>query len=119
MAKKIMQKSKSIAASTTEENVLSGTRYERSPFELALMSVYATGSAAGLTCEINVGGESVSDPVTVNAQNRLPVEPDDLLVDQVTVKAGQLIQLRVVNTTAGALSFNYKVSIQEMEYQEG
>lgn len=119
MAKVMMQKSISVAANTTNENVLSGLRYERVPFGVALLGFFGTGSAAGLTVEINIGGKSVSDPITVNAQNRLPVVPDDELISDVQASGGELVQLRVVNTTAGALTFNYKVEMQEFEYQPG
>lgn len=117
MAKCTVQLAVSVAASTTTENVLLGNRFERAPF-LGKGRLYCTGSAAGLQAELNVGGRSVTPPTTVNAQNRLPVVPDDLLTDEWLVDKGELIQIRVQNTTGGALTFNFKMEIEEMELVE-
>lgn len=117
MGKVAPQLSVSVAANSTTENVLSGNRYERSPFGIALGALYCAGSAAGLVAELNVGGRSITPPNTVNAQNRLPVIPDDLLVDEWVAYGGELIQIRVTNTTGGALTFNFKMELMEMEEQ--
>lgn len=119
MGKIAVQLAVSIAANSTTENVLAGNRFERSPFEIGKGAIYCAGSAAGLQAELNVGGRSVTPPTTVNAQNRLPVVPDDMLIDEWLVSAGELIQCRVQNTTGGALTFNFKMEIEEMELVEG
>ncbi len=116
--KVVMQSNQSVAANTTVANVLSGERYERVPFN-AIGGLYCAGSAAGLTAELNVGGISVSPPTKVNAQNRLPVVPDDELVSGWEAPEGKLIQLSVVNTTGGALTFNFKVELEEVSFEEG
>jgi hypothetical protein len=116
MSKVAVQLAVVVLANTTTENVLQGNRYERSPF-LALGSIFAAGSAAGLQAEVNIGGRSVTPPTTVNAQNRLPVVPDDLLVNDWLAEPGELIQIRVQNTTAGNLTFNFKMELEEQEYQ--
>ncbi len=112
-----MQGNQSVAANTTVANVLSGERYERVPFD-AIGSLFAAGSAAGLTLELNVGGISVSPPTKVNAQNRLPVVPDDELVNGWEAPEGKLIQLTCVNTSAGALTINWKVELEEVSFQQ-
>lgn len=104
MARIAMQDSASIAANTTNTSLLSGQRYERCPYNLAQGGLYITGSAIGLTAELNVGGNSVTPPTKVNAQNRFPVVPDDSLIEEWECGLGQLIQLTGVNTTAGALT---------------
>lgn len=106
-----MQNSVSVAANSTNSNVLSGQRYERPPFN-AYGTLYACGSALGLTNEINVGGRSVTPPMGVNAQNRFPVVPDDMNVDGWEAVRDQLIQLTVVNTTGGALTFFWRVELE-------
>lgn len=113
MPKVTEQQAISIAANTTVDNVLDGTRFARSPYAAGIGSLFCAGSAAGLNCELNVGGRSVTPRTTVNAQNRLPVVPDDLLVEDWEVYQGELIQITVQNTTAGALTFNYKMQIEE------
>lgn len=110
----VMQNSVAVGAGGTTESVLTGQRYERPPFN-AYGSLYLAGSAAGLTAELNVGGASVTPPTAVNAQNRYPVVPDDSLVEGWEVAAGDLIQLRAVNTTGGALTLFWRVELEEYE----
>lgn len=116
MAKQVMEVETSVAASATTENVLSGQRFERMPFD-GYITFYSTGSAAGLREELNVGGRSVSGRLIVNAQNRSPVVPDDLRVSQVEGYTGELIQLTVSNTTAGALTHRARLEIEEGVYE--
>lgn len=118
MGKSVVQLAVSVAANTTTENVLSGNRFERSPFQIAQGALYCTGSAAGLNAELNVGGRSITPRTTVNAQNRLPVVPDDLLVGDWIASSGELIQITVQNTTGGALTFNFRMELTEMEMSE-
>ncbi len=113
MARVVMQSSTSIAANATSENVLTGQRFERCPYAAALGGLYVTGSATGLTAELNVGGRSVTPPTGVNVQNRFPVVPDDCLIEEWEAYAGELIQLRGVNTTAGALTLFWRVELVE------
>ena len=113
MARVAMQSSNSIAANTTNTSLLSGQRYERCPFDLALGGLYVTGSALGLTAELNVGGNSITPPTSVNAQNRFPVVPDDSLIEEWQAFNGQLIQLTAVNTTAGALTMFWRIVLVE------
>jgi hypothetical protein len=110
-----MQKSLSVAATTTVANVLTGERYERVPFAGAIGGLYCAGSALGLTAELNVGGTSITPPTTVNAGAHLPVIPDDTLIEGWEAVRGQLIQLTVVNTTGGALTFYWKIVLVEAQ----
>lgn len=107
----------SVPANSTVQNVVSGQRYERVPFQAAIGSLYATGSAAGLQCELNVGGNSVTPPIVVNTGNRVPLVPDDLCLDGWEAVQGQLIQLSATNTTAGALTFRWKIELTEAQVQ--
>lgn len=118
MPKVTVQLAVSVAANSTTENVLTGNRYERSPFPIARGVLFCTGSAAGLQAELNVGGRSVTPPNTVNAQNRLPIVPDDLMTADWLAYSGELIQIRVQNTTGGALTFNFKMELEEQEVVE-
>lgn len=107
-----MQQMIAVGAGATNNNVLTGQRYERPPFN-AFGTLYCTGSAAGLTAELNIGGASVSPPMGVNVQNRFPVVPDDLAIDGWEAVAEKLIQLTVVNTTGGALNFFWRIELEE------
>jgi len=111
--KVVMQETVSIAANSTNSNVVSGQKYERSPGD-AVGAVYNTGSASGLRASLNVGGLAVSDTINVGAANRTPVVPDDLLVDEWGAPEGALIQLQVENTTAGALVYQWRIELVEI-----
>lgn len=111
MAKQLMETESSVAANSTTENILTGQRFERMPYN-GYITVYSTGSAAGLREEINIGGRSVSGRLVVNTQNRSPVVPDDLRVEQIEGYVGELIQITVSNTTAGALTHRCRVEIE-------
>lgn len=110
----VMQSSVSVGANATNENVVSGQRYERPPFN-AYGDLYCSSSATGLTAELNINGVSVTPPTSVNLQNRFPVVPDDVLVEDWEAPAGGLIQIRVVNSTGGALTFFWRVELEEVQ----
>lgn len=115
--KVMMQFDVSVPANSTIQNVVSGQRYERCPFPAAIGALYATGSAAGLQCELNVGGQSVTAPISVNTNNRVPLVPDDLCLDGFEALTGNLVQLSVTNTTAGALTFRWKIELMDAQVQ--
>lgn len=112
MAKIIDQVETATAANATTDNVLQGRRFERAPFN-GFLSVYVTGSAAGLQTELNVGGRSISQMMPINTNNRLPVVPDDFLVGEIECYQGELIQLTQRNTTAGSLTGRYRVELEQ------
>ncbi len=115
MAKVAMQSSTSIAANTTNTSLLAGQRFERIPYAAALGGLYLTGSALGITAELNVGGRSITPPTSTNAQNRFPVVPDDVLIEEWQGYQGELMQLTGVNTTAGALTLFWRIELVEAE----
>ena len=108
-----MQGETSIAANSTDNNVLTDQRYERSPYN-AMGTLYVNGSAAGLTAELNVGGVSVTPPVQCNTVNATPTVPDDLLISDWEAPMNAKIQLTIVNTTGGALTAFWRVELQEV-----
>jgi len=107
----LMQGSTAIAANSTDNNVLDKQRYERAP-GLCVGSLYVNGSAAGLYCELNIGGGSVSGPVLCNASNRVPVIPDDVLISGWLASPNAKIELSVTNTTGGVLTAYWKAELQ-------
>lgn len=108
-----------INAYSTVPNILAGNRFERVPYAIGQGKLLVAGSALGLTVELNIGGRSITPAVAVNEQDRLPVEPDDTLAKDIQAFAGELIQITVVNPTAGNLDFYYRFEMDEMEYQQG
>jgi len=110
-----MQGKVAVAAAATNNNVLSGQRYERCPFQAAVGTIMTTGSAAGMICELNVGGTSVTAPLEVNANNRMPIVPDDVLSTGWEVVENKLIQLTATNTTGGSLTLFWRIDLEEAE----
>lgn len=112
-----MQNSISVGAGATNENILATERFAR-PVVDSIGDLYVTGSALGLTAELNVAGQSVTPPTGVNAQNRFPVVPDDLLCQDFEAPVDKQIQLRVVNTTGGALTVFWRIDLEDAERVE-
>lgn len=100
-----------VAANSTNNNVVRDEQYQTVPFD-GLLRLLATGSAAGLRHTLIISGTSILDAGFVNAQNRVPVTPDDEVVTMVEVFQGQQIFLKVQNTTAGALTYNGLIEIE-------
>jgi hypothetical protein len=102
-----MQDSVSVAANSISANVLSGLLYEFVD-DGTLVTVSCTGSATGLRATF-IAGVPIADDVAINLQNRFPLVPDDILLSS-EVPGGRLI-LRARNTTAGALTFFWRVDL--------
>lgn len=107
-----MQSSVSVAANSTDDNVLAGEQFVRSPTN-STGTLWQTGSAIGLQASLNVGGFQVMNDVTAGAANRVPVTDEDMILDQWKAKNGNLIQLQVANTTGGALTYQYRVILDD------
>jgi hypothetical protein len=102
-----MQDSVSVAANTVSANVLAGQLYEFvGPGTPVTVSV--TGSATGLRMNFICGLPLVNDQA-INLQNRFPLIPDDI-VHQGGVPGGRMV-LTARNTTAGALTFFWRVDL--------
>jgi hypothetical protein len=95
----------SIAANTQIDNIFAGNQYQQAPFD-GYLTVRCAGSATGLRLSILVQGVEKLGRGFVNTQNRVPIQPDDIIVANVPVRAGQQIIGRAENTTAGALTLN-------------
>jgi hypothetical protein len=103
----LMQDSVSVAANAVSANVLAGQLYEFvNPGTLVTVSV--TGSATGLRATFICGTPIINDQA-INLQNRFPLIPDDLLTTG-PVPGGRMV-LTARNTTAGALTFFWRVDL--------
>lgn len=112
MGQRSMEVEVAVAANATNDNVLNGQQYQQLPFD-AIIALLATGSAAGLRHTLSIGGALILDRGVVNANNRVPIEPDDTVIQAAEGYAGQLTFLSVSNTTAGALTYRARVVLQE------
>jgi hypothetical protein len=106
----IMTYSASVAANTTVANVLAGQSKEFIT-EPSVVTLAATGSAAGLNVTMIIGDEIVVDDQAIGAQNHFPVIPDDVLA-QGGGFPGDRIVVKVRNTTAGALTPWIRVDVE-------
>jgi len=98
-----------VAANGLSANVLAGELFEILPAN-AVVELYTTGSAAGLRALFSIGGVQMLEDAVVNAQNRTPVVPDDLL-DTEGGMQGQRLSLRYRNSTGGGLTARTLVKI--------
>lgn len=112
-----MQGSETIGAGATVANILDGERYANSPFPAAIGEFYASASVAGVTCELNVGGMSITPPAEANAENRMPLVPDDLLIPGWEVKENKLIQVTAVDTGGAGATLYWKVVLEEAQIE--
>lgn len=111
----VMTDRESVAANSTVVNVVAGKLHEflASP---SIVRVSATSSAVGLNMSVLVGNESFCQDQEVNAQNRMPIKPDDELVEAAGV-AGDRIVVSLRNTTGAAITAFSKVEIIPLPIQ--
>lgn len=118
----IVTDSISVAANTTDGNVLdtNGNRVKTIPrdFGIARVTIYSTGSATGLEESFFAGNQNPVENSGVSTQNRVPLVPDDMTATDIYVTGGEQLQLQVANTTAGALTYFYRVEIDELTAAE-
>lgn len=97
-----MSDRQSVAANATVANAVSGKLHEfvNRP---SIVRLYATGSAVGLNMSLLIGSESAMQDQEVNAQNRMPLLPDDFVVE-FGAFPGDRIVLSYRNTTGGAIT---------------
>lgn len=91
----------SVAANATVENVFAGNLMEFLPAN-AVVRLYASAAAVGLNMALIVGNEIFLDDQEVSAQNRMPLVPDDLVVEAAGFQ-GDRVVVRYRNTTAAAI----------------
>lgn len=102
-----MQDSVSVAANSVSANVLAGQLYEFVPSGTKI-TLSCTGSATGLRATL-IANVPVMNDQAINLQNRFPIIPDDIIYSGV-VRACRLF-LTARNTTAGALTFFWRVDV--------
>jgi len=102
-----MQDSVSVAANAVSANVLSGQLYEFID-EGTLVTLSCTGSATGLRTTFICGVPLINDQA-ISLQNRFPLVPDDVL--QSGEMPGGRMVLTARNTTAGALTFFWRIDL--------
>ena len=102
-----MQDSVSVGANAVSTNVLSGQLYEFVD-QGTMVTLSVSGSATGLRCSFTVGIPLILDQA-LNLTNRFPLIPDDVLHSG-EVMGGRMV-LTARNTTAGALTFFWRIDL--------
>jgi hypothetical protein len=105
----LMQNQAVVAAATVSPNVISGQLHEilQRPSALRLS---VNGSALGLYVTMIIGSMVVVQDQAVNAANRFPVLPDDVLASAGGL-AGEKLNVTFRNSTAGPLTAFWRVDI--------
>lgn len=105
----LIQGTAAILTTATNENVFANSQFEYLPFN-ARVEIGLNGSAAGLVADVFSGPDILAENMALNAQNRLPVYPDDfVLVDGAL--GGQRLKARVRNPTGGTLTVSFAARI--------
>lgn len=110
MAKTVISRSIGIGATVTD--ILSGKNIEFSPVTGELI-VSATASATGLNLQMYAGSDEVLETSPVSAQNRVPIVPDDMVLNEVIVNQGTKLRPVITNPTAGAITIFLTVEVTE------
>jgi len=96
-----MTNRQSVAANTTVVNVFTGNINEFLN-RTSRVTLYGSAAAVGLNMTLIVGDELFLDDEEVSAQNRMPLVPDDFVVEAAGFR-GDRVVLRLRNTTGGAI----------------
>lgn len=105
----VIQNTVSIAANTTNDNVIQGSQFEFLPYN-AQLEFGLVGSATGLVADVYSGADTVAERYALSTQNRFPIYPDDYPLTDLAA-AGERVKVRVSNTTGGALTLFYSVRV--------
>jgi len=84
--------------------------------EPSLVTIHAGQSATGLSVTVKRDTEALVDSMAPNiiaAAGRL-IDPDDIVISEVALPPGTRLKITVDNTTAGALTFSHKLTVDEI-----
>lgn len=99
----------SIAANTTNQNVIAGSAFEFARGR-GVLSIGVAGSATGLVDNLQAGADIVAEAFAVPILTRYPIIPDEMYFTDV-VEQGDRIVIRSQNTTGGALTHRAVVQL--------
>lgn len=108
----VIQDTQSTAAGVTTPNCLTGKTYEKMPFDGWVRVLCAAEAAGESRAQFLAGGRQSMDESPVSRQNRMPIEPDDVLVNAFPARRGDQLVLRHRNTGAGANVLFYRLLLR-------
>lgn len=80
----------------------------------AIVRFAFTASATGMDAEGWIGQRNVIERGQTSIANRTPLEPDDVVDRNLPARPNERIRLNAINTTAGALTLFYRVTVDEL-----
>jgi hypothetical protein len=104
--------SASVAASSVNDNLLTGSQFEFLPFD-AFLEFGVNGDANGADMRVDVysGQDVLLESAPLNVRAAMPLYPDDFMLNDVAA-AGERIKIRVRNTSAaGARTVYFTIKI--------
>lgn len=108
----LIQGSASIAASSVNDNVLTGSQFEYLPFN-ALIEFGLNGDANGADLRVDVfsGSDILMENSPMNVRAVIPTYPDDFILNDIAL-AGERLKVRARNTSAaGARTIYFSIRI--------
>lgn len=98
----LFQRSFSIAAATTNDNILAGSQWEflTAPSSIRF-GIVGDANAADLRINVYSGADVLAEDMQPSAANRMPIWPDDYTLEDVGLPQDR-IKVRVQNLNAGA-----------------
>ena len=97
-----IQNRASVALSSVNDNVLTGSQFEFLPFDAFIeFGIVGDANATDLRVDVYSGTDALVENMEPSAQNRIPVYPDDFTLTDVA-RAGERIKVRVRNVSAAA-----------------
>lgn len=105
-----MTDTRSIAANTQEDNIISGKLHEFLP-EDSVVRLAAVAAAAGIRTSFLVGGEATVQDQEISDENRWPVIPDDIVAEAAGF-GGDRILVSMRNTTGAAIVVQSVIDVE-------
>lgn len=98
----VIQGSASVALSSVNDNVLTGSQFEFLPYNASLeFGVNGDANGGDLRVDVYSGQDVLMENAPMSVQARIPIYPDDFQLTDVAM-AGERIKIRVRNTSAAA-----------------
>lgn len=98
----VIQGSTSVALSSVNDNVLTGSQFEYLPFNAALeFGLNGDANGADMRVDVFSGQDILMENAPLNTRAAMPIVPDDYILNDVAA-AGERLKIRVRNTSAAA-----------------
>lgn len=98
----LIQKITSVALSSVNDNLLSGSQWEYMPWNARVaFALNGDANGADMRMDVYTGSDVILEDAPLNVLARLPIAPDDFLLRDI-VRAGERVKIRARNTSAAA-----------------